>query len=105
LNNADFRQLLVFGIIATLFAAVPGCRSNKFEGKYVGVGNMVTIEFKDGKATITDSTGGAPEIADYTVDGDKITIKAKAGDMQFTKMQDGSIAAPWPIGNLQKAAS
>lgn len=93
----------VFNIVVVLAVFLAGCHP-KYEGKYVGAANMVTIELKSGKATVSDSSGGAPEVDDYTVNGDKITIKSKNGDIDLTIMQDGTLAAPFPIGSLKKAA-
>ena len=79
-----------------------GC-SSKIEGKYVGAANMVTIELKSGQATITDSGAGTTETAAYTVDGNTITIKSKQGDIVLTYMQDGTLSAPFPLGDFKKA--
>jgi hypothetical protein len=99
---AYFRRILPLSLIVAMAICLGGCKP-KFEGKYVGAANMLTIEFKSGKATLTDGTA-PPEVDDYTIDGDKITVKAKSGDIPFTLMQDGTIVAPWPIGSLQKSA-
>ena len=90
--HGHFSRICSLTLIVGLAMCLGGCKP-KFEGKYIGVGNMVSIEFKSGKATISDTTGTAPpEVADYTVDGDKITVKAKTGDIPFTLMQDGTLA-------------
>ena len=100
MNKRAFRLCLIPGII--FLGALSGCGS-KIDGKYVGAANMVTIEFSSGKATITDSMAGTTETADYTFDGDKVTIKSKQGDIALTKMQDGTLAAPFPLGSFKKA--
>jgi hypothetical protein len=102
MTHAHFRRIASVSLVVAVAVCLVGCKP-KFEGKYVGAANMLTIEFKSGKATLTDGSA-PPEVDDYTIDGDKITVKAKSGDIPFTLMQDGTLAAPWPIGSLQKSA-
>ncbi|HEX3355342.1 MAG TPA: hypothetical protein VHS31_00070 [Tepidisphaeraceae bacterium] len=101
--NHRTRTKILAPIVLGLALCITGCGS-KIDGKYIGAGNMVTIELKSGKATITDSSAGTTETDDYTVDGDKITIKAKQGDLLLTRMQDGTLSAPYPLGDFKKSA-
>ena len=94
------RRVVVVLSIAWITTAIGGCHS-KPEGKYVGAGGMAAIEFKGDKAILTSPTGGS-ETDDYTVDGDKITIKSKAGDLSFTLMKDGSLEGAF--GTFKKSA-
>jgi hypothetical protein len=72
-----------------LGVAVAGCGS-KPDGKYSDPSGTMSIEFKSGKAIV--STMGNPETCDYTMDGDKITVKSASGQaLVFTLMKDGTI--------------
>jgi hypothetical protein len=102
MNNRTVRNLLGLSLLLWLGACLSGCGS-KIEGKWIGAGNMVTIELKSGKATISDTQAGTTEAADYTVDGDKVTVKSKQGDIVLTYMQDGTLAGPFPLGSFKKA--
>ena len=95
------RRLLVATTILWLATSI-GCGS-KVKGKYVADGGGMAVEFKSGKAILTSATGES-ETDDYTVDGDKITIKSvkAGGDIPFTLMQDGSLQGPF--GTLKKSA-
>jgi len=93
------RRLLAVGMIACLGASIAGC-GKKVDGKYVAEGGIASIEFKSGKAILTSA--GISETDDYTIDGDKITVKSKAGDLLFTIMQDGSLQSI--LGTLKKSA-
>jgi hypothetical protein len=66
---------------------------------------LVTVEFKSGKATITTKLLGntSTDTADYTVDGDTVTVKTKTGSMAFKIQKDGSLQGPQ--GTLTKIAS
>ena len=97
---STLRRLLLVGMIAWLGAVIVGCKS-KLEGKYVGTAGAVAVEFKSGKAILTTALGES-ETDDYTVDGNKITVKSKTGDLPFTLMNDGSIEGP--LGTLKKSA-
>jgi hypothetical protein len=91
-----FRSLLgkvcTVCLIAWMSISLAGCGS-KVSGKYVGGGGVMTIDFESGKATVTSQMLGNTdsETADYTVNGDTVTIKIKDGDMNLTIMKDGSL--------------
>jgi len=103
MNNPTLRKIATFGAAVLMGICISGCGS-KLDGKYIGAGNMVTIELNSGKATITDSAASTTETDDYIVDGDKITIKGKQGDIVLTKMQDGTLSAPFPLGDFKKSS-
>jgi len=102
---ATFRRTSLFTALAVAALALAAC-TEKLDGKYAAPGGMATVEFKGGKAYISspDITGGKPhtETADYTENGDTITVKSKDGDMAFTRLKDGSLEGP--MGNWKKAA-
>ena len=76
-------------LAVSLGLGIAGCKP-KIDGKYTAAEGAVSIEFKSGKATLSGM--GQSETADYTVDGDKITVKTKdSGDVVFTIQPDGSI--------------
>ena len=91
MSKSALSRVVVLALAIGLGMALAGCGS-KPEGKYVGGGGAMSIEFKSGKATITAL--GNTETCDYTVDGDKITVtnpKAPGGALIFTIMKDGSL--------------
>ena len=85
-----------------LMALLVGC-SKGLSGKYTMQGGAASIEFKDGKAILSDLSGQV-ETDDYTVEGNTVTVKSKTGDVKFTIMQDGSLEGG-PLGTFKKAAS
>ena len=88
-------------VLAGLLVVAAGCDHGP-SGKYTAQ-NGASIEFKSGKATLTDQTGPV-ETDDYTVEGSTITLKSKSGDVKLTIMQDGSIEGG-VFGTFKKAAS
>lgn len=91
-------------VLAGLLVLAAGCDHGP-SGKYTAQTGM-SIEFKSGKATVTDPNPNAPvETDDYTVEGNTITLKSKSGgDVKLTIMQDGSIEGG-VFGTFKKAAS
>lgn len=85
------RQFLIVAVVAWLGIGIAGC-GKSISGKYVGGNGTMSIEFDHGKATVDGVTGGS-ESDDYTMDGDKITVKTGVanGDMIFTQNPDGSL--------------
>src|SRR3954468_12621505 len=104
ISKAIRRSLILAAVCVC--ACLPGC-TEKLDGKYAAPGGMATIEFKSGKANISspDIAGSRThqETADYSENGNTITIKSRDGDMVFTRLKDGSLEGP--MGNWKKAAS
>jgi len=95
------RRIMVAGLIV-LAAGLTAC-SKGIDGKYVMQGGIATIEFKNGKATLTSEMGGKQvETVDYTQEGDKITVKAKEGDLVLTLTKDGNLEGG--LGTFKKTA-
>jgi hypothetical protein len=91
--------VLVLGLVGGL--ALSGCgdglSGNKYETTGVAAGAM-SVEFKSGGKVAITMLGMTKE-ADYTKDGDKVTLKnpggiAAAGDLVFTVNKDGSLTGP-----------
>jgi hypothetical protein len=101
-GNLYARRFLVSGLIV-LAAGLTAC-SKGIDGKYVMQGGIATVEFKGGKATLTSEVMGSKEVqtADYTQDGDKITVKAKEGDLVFTRTKDGNLEGM--LGTFKKTS-
>jgi hypothetical protein len=79
--------------------------SKGIDGKYAAPGNVMTIEFKGGKAIV--AIAGESKTLDYSMDGDKITIQSPdKGDtpMVLTRMADGSLQGPNGV-TLKKTAT
>jgi hypothetical protein len=97
------QNVATFAIMLGLVTATIGCGS-KVDGKYSGADGLFTVELKSGKATLTTKMLGntSTDTADYTVDGDTVTIKPKGGDMAFKIQKDGSLQGPQ--GTLTKTA-
>ena len=85
------RQILVVAVVAWLGIGVVGC-GKSVSGKYVSTNGQISIVFDHGKATVEGLTGGS-DSDDYTMDGDKITIKTGAGlgSVVLTQNSDGSL--------------
>ena len=96
------RRFLAAGLIIVA-AGVTGC-SKGIDGKYVMQGGIATVEFKSGKATLTSEIMGSKQIetVDYTQEGDKITVKAKEGDLVFTLTKEGNLEGM--LGTFKKTA-
>jgi hypothetical protein len=105
MNSSWIRKALLISVLAGAGLAM-ACGSNP-DGKYRDSDGTVTLELKDGKASMNfaqihmDGT--------YTVDGDKLTIRPVSGDtsqtMVLTINKDGSLSGPEgsPITKLEKA--
>jgi len=88
-------------LLASLLVVAAGCDHGP-SGKYTAQGGVASVEFKSGKATLSDLSGQT-ETDDYTVEGNTITVKSKSGDMKLTIMQDGSLEGV--LGTFKKAES
>jgi hypothetical protein len=106
MNSPWMRKALLFSVLAGTGLAV-GCGSANPVGKYQDSDGAVTLELKDGKASL--SYGPIRLDGTYQVDGDKITVRPVVGDtnqtMVFVVNKDGSIDGPpgSQITKLQKA--
>jgi hypothetical protein len=98
------QNVATIAIMLGLITSTLGCGS-KVDGKYSGADGLFTVEFKSGKATLTTKMLGntSTDTADYTVDGDTVTIKTKMGNVELKIQKDGSLQGPQ--GTLTKAAS
>jgi hypothetical protein len=83
-------KLLTGAMLASLAVGVIGCGS-KVSGKYLAAGGAVTADFESGKVTMTSAITSQPEVDDYTVSGNQVTIKTSDGDQVLTIMSDGSL--------------
>jgi hypothetical protein len=94
MKNQWFRRALLISVLAGAGLAV-ACGVNP-DGKYQDADGAVTLELKDGKATL--NFGGIRIDGTYKVDGSKVVISPAAGDtsqsMAFTINGDGSLAGP-----------
>jgi hypothetical protein len=105
MNSPWMRKALLVSVLAVAVLAA-GCGSNP-EGKYRDSGGSITLELKDGKATL--DYGRIRIDGTYTVDGEKITMRPTVGEtsqtMVFTINKDGSIDGPpgSDITKLRKA--
>jgi hypothetical protein len=101
------KHVITLAVMLGLLSSATGCGS-KVNGKYSGMLGAVTIEFKSGKAIVTATTLGntSSETDDYTVDGDRVTVKSttKDGDMVFTIQKDGTLQEA-TLGTFTKVAS
>jgi hypothetical protein len=90
MSTTLLRRSFAFALIAIAPFALSAC-SKGVDGKYVSGAGVMTLNFHSGKVDI--SSMGDSETADYTVEGDKVTIKAKkgGGDLVLTIMKDGSL--------------
>jgi hypothetical protein len=81
-------------LLCALCVVLAGCGGDGLEGTYHTDGGGFTLDFKDGKVTVT--TIGESETFDYKVDGNKITIvKFDEGkDLELTRNSDGSLNSP-----------
>jgi hypothetical protein len=83
------RRPIAVALLAIIALILPAC-TKSIEGKYVSTQGVLTIVFKSGKATLTGM--GETQVHDYTVEGDKITLKdPKEGDVVLTIMKDGTL--------------
>jgi len=89
MNTKLLCRPFALALIALAPLALSAC-SKGVDGKYVGNGGLMTLDFHSGKVDIVAM--GDKETTDYTVEGDKVTIKSKkAGEMVLTIMKDGTL--------------
>jgi hypothetical protein len=78
--------VLVFGVLC-----ISGC-GKSISGTYVNPETQMSIEFKSGgKASLT--LAGMTHEGDYTIDGNKLTIKSSGDTTTFIINDDGSISS------------
>jgi hypothetical protein len=104
------RAQKVFSAITAAFVLaacliIVGCHGKSVEGNsYTDPNGVMTLTFKDGKASISmvGQQAGAP--VPYDMSGDKVTIHAAAagggGDLVLIVNDDGSLQGP--MGKLTK---
>lgn len=80
------RKFLTILAIA-LLAACGGGLSGTYEGE------AGSLTFDGGKADL--KTAFSTIETDYSIDGDKIVLKAPQGNLVLTRNADGSIDTPW----------
>ena len=101
MRDCLFRKLFVGILLFAASVAFAGCNGGEpLSGTYHTEGGGFTLDFKDGKVTVT--TLGQSETFEYKVDGDKITIlKFDQGkDLELTRNSDGSLNSP--VGTFTK---
>jgi hypothetical protein len=93
MSKSIFRSFLIGCLSIWMATSVIGCGS-KVSGKYADPTGTMSADFKSGKVSL--AMGGQPvEEDDYTVDGDKVTVKNKNGEnVVFTIASDGSLQGP-----------
>jgi hypothetical protein len=83
-------------IVVSIALAATGCG---FSGAYETNNGAASVTFKSGKAKLTMLNDS--EECDYEMKGNKIIVHSKrAGDIEFTKNDDGTIDGP--AGNMKK---
>jgi hypothetical protein len=95
-------SMRILALASTLaLASVPGCGS-KIDGTYADSTGMATVTFKpNGKATFKTIAGTQDDV-DYTVDGDKVTLKIAGSDVTLTRTSDGSLTMAGTGAALKK---
>jgi hypothetical protein len=83
-------KLFTAALLTSLAVGIIGCGS-KVSGKYLAAAGAVTADFESGKVTMTSTITPQPEVDDYTVSGNQITIKSPDGNEVLTIMSDGSL--------------
>ncbi|MGD1277613.1 MAG: hypothetical protein ABR964_10370 [Tepidisphaeraceae bacterium] len=86
------RSALLASFLAIASFTVIGCGS-KPSGRYEADNGMAGIEFKSGKAYLISAVGQTE--CDYTISGDKITIKNSGQEMVVTYNKDGTLDTPF----------
>jgi hypothetical protein len=107
MNSSRIRKMVFISVLAAAGLAVGCWWDANPEGKYRDSNGSVTLDLKDGKASLM--YGPIRIDGTYTVDGDKLTIHPTVGEksqtMILTINKDGSIDGPpgSDITKLQKA--
>jgi hypothetical protein len=105
MNSAWIRKVFLISVLAGAALEV-GCLNPDRDGTYRDAAGAVTLELKSGKANL--NYGGIRIEGNFTIDGDKLTIRPTVGNtsqtMVFTINKDGSIDGPpgSEINKLQK---
>ena len=104
MSKASVRITLLATIVLSASLATVGissCGGHKLDGTYSNPSGMMTIQFKEGKATLTMGPMSSPPVP-YEIKGDKVTIHAgePVGDAVMTINQDGSLQSD--VGVLTK---
>jgi len=92
--HSALRSAFLVSSLAIASFTVIGCGS-KPSGKYVADTGMAGIEFKSGKAYLNTPVG--QEECDYTISGDKITLKEGDQNMVVTYNKDDTLDTPFGI--------
>ena len=107
MNNSWIRKMVFSSVLAAASLAVGCWWDANPDGKYRDSSGSVTLDLKDGKASLM--YGPIRIDGTYTVDGDKLTIHPTVGErsqaITLTINKDGSIDGPpgSDITKLQKA--
>jgi len=86
-------------IATAICLQISGC-SPQMSGKYEDSMGVFTLEFKAGKAFLTNSFGGTIE-EDYSFSGNQIIIRGPQGNLVLTQNPDGSLSG-LPMGDILK---
>jgi hypothetical protein len=107
MNGAVCRSAVVAFVLGSIGLAV-GCSGPNVEGKYRDADGGVKLDLKGGRAAM--DVGPVHIDANYTVDGDKLTIRPDGGPnpdaIALAVGKDGSLTATTPnplFGKLVKA--
>lgn len=101
MNATRCLKMSVLPLLVALPLMMAGC-DKKPDGKYQDPGGMMSIEFKSGKAHF--SVAGETKALDYTVDGNKVSIKSPDGKdepmvLTYDPKED---SLSGPVGKLTK---
>jgi hypothetical protein len=94
------RALVLAVALAITGIATPGCHKS-LDGNYRDDASIFFVEFKpDGKALL--KLAGDTREANYTLDGNKVTITSANGTIVLTINGDGSLSGDPTLGTLKK---
>jgi hypothetical protein len=94
------RKLSVLLVLIGISFTISGC-GKSVAGVYKDDSGTMTFDFKSGgkvDVTVSGSTGSC----DYTLDGNKVSVKGMGSSWDFTIKDDGSLDTGSPLGVLKK---
>ena len=103
-NHQFIRTRLLYSSIAVLLGltlTLSGCGGGLSGEKYAEEGGKDGIEFKSGDKAYITMMGHTIE-AEYSVDDEKILIKANGQSLVLTRHEDGTITGLPMVGTLKK---
>ena len=93
-------RLVLFLTLTFCLFALTGC-TRRLSGTYTDEQNIVTLEFRDGKAYMGTFLGNKSQL-DYEVKGKDLILKAPQGNMVMHIEDDGSLSGFGTGSTLRK---